>query len=147
MSKFLTSLRNNSRKVLVKVNRKCYEIAWQLFTSVVRLTPSPSQPGPFAKGLLANQWYPSEGVPSSELGTDTDARGGSSLSRITAMTKGTAFLGKDGKLYLTNNVPYAYRAEVLGWPKSDGWSGRIGPYRMVARSLQAIVAKHKKVKL
>jgi hypothetical protein len=129
------------------VNQQCYAIAWQLFTSVVRLTPSPKNPGPFASGLLVNQWYPSVDRPSQQKGDATSPDGAASIERINAFTQnGRAFLGKDGKVYLTNNVEHAYRAEMLGWPEPE-WSGKIGPYRMVARSLQAVSAKNKRVQI
>lgn len=133
--KFTSSIRTNSRKVLVKVNKTVYSLASKLFTNVVEFTPSPFNPGDTATGLLANQWYPSVGSPSSALGKDTSPNGADSLARIRAMTTGREFLGKDGKLYLTNNVHYAYRAEVIGWRKEDGWSGLIGPYAMVSKAM------------
>lgn len=142
MGSFAKSVEDNSRKLLMKVNLRCYEIARQLFIQVVSLTPSPSYPGRFATGLLANQWYPDENDFSDELGSDTSSNGDASLSRIKAM-RGLIFFRKDGKLTLTNNVSYAYRAEALGWPVADGWSGKTGPYRMVARSIQLIAAKYK----
>lgn len=146
MSTFLSSLKLASEKVLVEVNQKCYQIAWELFTSVVRLTPSPANPGYWATGLLANQWYPKAGSPSNAKGSDVSPNGSASLSRINGMMGGMEFYGKDGKMFLNNNVPHAYRAEALGWPAPE-WTGRVKPYRMVARSLQATAAKYKKVKV
>lgn len=138
---FAKSVQANSRKVLWRVNNKCYEIAKALFVSIINFTPSPDNPGPFAMGHLADQWYPDEGDFSEELSGSTSPNGAGSLARVQAM-KGGAFNGRDGKVTLTNNVDYAYRAEVLGWPASEGWSGKIGPYRMVARSIQIIKAKY-----
>lgn len=140
---FAASVKANSRRLLAKVNKQCYQIAKELFTSIVNLTPSPDNPGPYAKGHLANQWYPEEGSDfSDELSSSTSSDGSGSLARINAMS-GYAFNGRDGAVTLANNLSYAYRAEVLGWPVSDGWSGQIGPYRMVARSLQIIKARYK----
>ena len=106
----------------MRVNLRCYDLARELFTSIVNLSPSPSHPGPYAHGLLVNQWYPEEGDFSDECGFSTSPNGAESLSRIKAL-RGLAFYQKDGKLTFTNNLSYAYRAEVLGWPASDGWSG------------------------
>lgn len=145
MGSFANSVRANSKKALKRVNAKCYEIAKELFTSIVKLTPSPLNPGPYADGFLVNQWYPAEGnYFSEELGPDSDisANGMGSLTRIQNL-QGNVFSGKDGVLTLANNAHYAYRAEALGWPQTDGWSGRIGPYRMVALSIQKIGAKYK----
>jgi len=152
MGVFSDSIRQNVDSVLSKVNKQCYQIAWELFTSIVHLSPSKVNPGPYATGLLVNQWYPQAGTPSNAVGTDTSPNGSASLTRINAMMRGTEFLGKDGKLYLTNNVDHAYRAEVLGWYFPE-WSGKSGsdrqgaPYRMVARSLTATKAKFKKVRI
>lgn len=142
---FASSLRLNSRRLMARVNSKCYAIARELFTKVVDLTPSPSHPGPYAEGYLVNQWYPAEGRNfSSELGPeyDTGGDGYASRARIDKLD-GYAFNGRDGAVTLANNVEYAYRAEALGWPVSDGWSGKIGPYRMVAKAIQIIGAKYK----
>lgn len=151
-----TIVHRASTEVLAKINLTCYEIAWELFTSVVKLTPSPSNPGKYSKGLLANQWYPSENSASSARSSSLSSNGSNSLDRINALAKGgTAFYTKDGVVTLTNNVEYAYRAEVLGWPKPQ-WRGEDGdagfggggkPYRMVARSLITISAKYKNVRI
>lgn len=140
--KFSDSLRLNIKKALWRVNEASYQIAKELFESVVRLTPSPSNPGLTAYGLLANQWYPEENDFSEELDGRLSPTGADSLNRIRAM-KGYAFNQRDGKVTLTNNLSYAYRAEALGWPVADGWSGQVGPYRMVALSIQQIAAKYK----
>lgn len=140
---FAASIKANSTKLLHDVNSKVYQIAKELFTKVVSLTPSPSNPGPYATGHLVNQWYPEEGdYFSEELDSNTSPIGSGSISRISGL-KGVQFFAKDGKLTLTNNLSYAYRAEVLGWPEGEGWSGQIGPYRMVAKAIQAIAAKYK----
>lgn len=142
MGSFSSGLKKNIRSVMYAVNLNCYKIAKELFRTVVRLTPSPSNPGPYAQGHLANQWYPSDdGDFSDELDSSASDTGARSLSRIDALSGG-AFNGRDGKLTLVNNLSYAYRAEALGWPESDGWKGQIGPYRMVAKSLQIIRAKY-----
>ena len=143
---FAASIRGNGAAILQKVNKEVYRIAWELFTQVVKFTPSPSQPGRFAKGVLANQWYPSVGKGVSTVGTDRSDTGAASLERINAFCKGTEFVGKDGMVTLSNNVPYAYNAEVEGWPAPE-WSGKIKAYRMVARSLIAVAAKNKVTKI
>jgi hypothetical protein len=145
MGKFSQSIRASSQNLLVAVNNKVYSIAWELFTTVVKLTPSKANPGPHAKGLLANQWYPQEGSASTARSNAMSDNGAGSLARIQAMLGGTEFLGKDGKLTLTNNIDYAILAETEGW-QPPKWRGT-KPYMMVAKSLQIIAAKHKKVKL
>lgn len=141
---FSAAIDRNILRVKQEVNDKVYKISIELFLLVVAKTPSPSNPGEYAKGLLANQWYPKTGAGlSAKEGTDISDTGAASKARIVALRGGKAFFGKNGRLSLANNLDYAYRAEVLGWPEADGWSGQVGPYRMVALSLQAIAARYK----
>lgn len=151
---FADSLKASSAKVMEDVNTKCYTIAKELFTRVIQLTPSPSNPGRYAEGLLANQWYPLETNFSDEVGTDLSDNGAASIDRVQSLT-GKLFTKKDGTLTFANNLPYAYRAEVVGWPSHEGYNGGRNketsggyqntgqPYRMVALSIQEIVAKYK----
>lgn len=136
---FGDSVRESCQRALEEIDKKCFSITWQFFTSVVQLTPVDS-------GLLKNSWYPQIGPSfSSSVGTFEDKSGSGSLSRITALANKGTFLGKDGSMTMANNLSYAYRAEYRGWPKEDNpnWSGRVGPYRMVALSLQKVVAQNK----
>lgn len=140
---FIASLTSNIQNLKAEVNRKVYNISIELFLRIVERTPSPSNKGHQARGLLANQWYVSSGNNfSSSLGSSISNTGSDSVSRINAMRGGRVFDGKNGTVTLANNVPYAYRAEMLGWPAPD-WTGTVGPYRMVALSLQEIGAKHR----
>jgi hypothetical protein len=134
MGSFADSVKANCQKMLDAVDNKCYSITNQLFTSVVLLSPSPTNPGETAKGLLANQWYPQIGTaPSSELSSATSPYGSDSLARINSLANQKVFFGKDGAITFTNNVPYGILAEKLGWI-GGAWSGRVGPYRMVELS-------------
>jgi hypothetical protein len=69
-SSFLASLDRNILRVKQEVNDKVYRISIELFLAIVARTPSPANPGDYAKGLLANQWYPKLGDFSDEVGTD-----------------------------------------------------------------------------
>lgn len=146
-SSFLASLDRNILRVKQEVNEKCYKITRELFLSVVVKTPSPVNPGKYAEGHLVNQWYPREGGFSEEQNDSVSRNGSASRARIVAL-RGTAFLGKNGWVTLSNNLDYAYRAEYLGWPAPE-WSGKSGsdgaggPYRMVALALQEIAARYK----
>jgi hypothetical protein len=136
MGSFADSVKVNCQRVLEHVNKKCYSITWQLFTSVVYKTP-------ILKGELINSWYPKVGPDfSSEKTTVYNKSGAGSLSRINAIMNGNVFLGKDGVITMANNEDYSVRAEYLGWP-SPQWSGRVGPYRMVALSIQKVAADNK----
>lgn len=142
---FASSLRQNAWKKLDWANRRVYIIAKVLFARVVELSPSPDNPGEYAKGWLANQWYPEAGDFSEELSGATSDNGSASLGRIHAMS-GLEFFGRDGKLTLTNNLHYAYRAETLGWPQPL-WSGKSSHassgYHMVSLALQEIAALYR----
>lgn len=142
-SSFMASLDRNILRVKQEVNDKVYKISIELFLAIVARTPSPAFPGEYSKGLLANQWYPKLGGFSDEVGSDKSRNGQASRNRIVALRGGKGFIDSNNKLTLTNNLHYAYRAEMLGWPVSDGWSGKVGPYRMVALSLQEIAARYK----
>jgi hypothetical protein len=136
VASFADSVKANSDKILQHINKKCYSIVWQLFTSIVYKTP-------VLKGELINSWYPKVGKDfSSEKTTIYNKSGAGSLARIKAVTSGAEFLGKDGVITMANNLDYSYRAEVLGWPQPL-WSGEKGPYRMVALSIQQVAAQNK----
>lgn len=140
---FTESIRRNIAKAKQDINDQVYKISIELFLSIVRRTPSPSNKGFKAKGLLANQWYPKAGSGfSSDVGTAISDTGAGSIIRIHALKGGREFYGRNGRLSLTNNLDYAYRAEMLGWPQPI-WSGSVGPYRMVASSLFEIAARYK----
>lgn len=139
---FAQSVNANSLTIMRQVNDRVYEIARELFRSIVQLTPSPSNPGDTAKGVLANNWFPADGPGFSQAtSTARSSNGAASLARINAL-RGNSFFQKDGVVTLSNNLDYAYRAEVLGWP-TPRWSGRVGPYRMVALSMQKTAARYK----
>jgi hypothetical protein len=146
MTGFAKSVATNIAKLKARVNAQCYQLARELFTSIVVLSPSPGNPGPFADGLFANQWYPSDGPEfSSEVGTSEAQAGDESLLRIATILdpdNGKQFFEKDGAVTMTNNLPYSSLVETWGWPFPQ-WTGRSGPYRMVALSIQAIAAKYK----
>jgi len=151
MGAFSDSIRSQSNRVLSEVNQKGYKIAKELFSLTVQLTQSKANPGKFAEGYLANQWWPNTGkVFNVAMDGSASPNGSGSLQRISTLA-GTEFLGKDGALTLANNVPYSFRAEYLGWPAplwsggatGAGYQGTGGPYRMVAMSIQTVAAKYK----
>lgn len=164
MGSFADSIKANIKEVKQEVNDKITDVFVDLSLSVVHLTPSPSWIGQnrgaspsepeFTDGLLANQWYPAQDkISQEETGAKSD-NGGDSISRINAIKDSAkAFLGKDGYLSLTNNVPYAYRVDAIGYPKGKAeviagygnwsvWNGNHStPYAMTDTSLIKIKAK------
>lgn len=139
---FLDDIKAFKEQALQDVSQATNAIVYDLFTEVVARSPSPSNPGVFAKGLLANQWWTETGgAYSPSLTSATNSMGIDSLSRISKMLAQQPFLKHDNSVSLTNNTEEAYYAEVLGW-KPPIWSGRTGPYMMVASSVSAILNKY-----
>ncbi len=128
-----------------EVNTNCYSIARECFALVVHYTPSEFIGSKWAVGHLKNQWYPAEGIVfSTALTNKTGQRGEGSLLRISALD-GAQFLWSDGRVTLANNVRYAYRAEMLGWPRNvpnTRWTGTVGPYRMVEKAITETATAH-----
>jgi hypothetical protein len=144
---FAASVLANKLKIEMEINKKCYEISRELFLQIVELTPTKVGPvvGPYAKGVLANNWFPVDGAGYSADKTDSKVgKGQDSINRINAL-KGTQFFRQDGTVTLSNNIPYAFRAEYVGWPESDNprWKNA-RPYFMVSTSLLLIAGKYRK---
>jgi hypothetical protein len=145
---FLDDIKAFREQALQDASQSVNKLVHNLFTEVVARSPSPSNPGQFAKGLLVNQWYPTVGGGySTELGTLTNDIGVDSLSRISKALSQNPFLGKDNTISLTNNTEEAYYAEVLGWPEGLGtngwnWRGNTGPYMMIANSVQSVIGAY-----
>jgi hypothetical protein len=147
---FVQQIEANNVKAMEAVNKKCYDVAKELFTMIVDKTPSPIHPGPWAKGQLVNNWFPIDGADYSTETTEVLSDfGADSLARISQIGRGEQFLFKDGTVTISNNLPYAVRAEEIGWPPPE-WSGKSGsdghggPYRMVSLSIQYISNKYSK---
>lgn len=134
---FAESVQANCKRVLEEVDRKCYSITWQLFTTIVHKTP-------VLTGALTNNWFPAVGANnySAETTTTLSKSGSGSLSRINSLSGKKLFYGRDNVVTLTNNLSYAFRAEYEGWPAPQ-WSGKVGPYAMVRTSLLKVASENK----
>jgi len=163
MGSFADSIKANIKELQQEVNDKIVDVFVETSLSVVHLTPSPSWKGQtrgaspsspeYTDGLLANQWYPAENKISQEETSDKSDNGGDSITRIEAMKSAKTFVAKDGYLSLTNNVPYAYRVDSIGYPKGEAvviegygdwsyWNGSHSkPYAMIDTSIAKIKAK------
>lgn len=145
---FADDVKRWEAKALAQMNKSVSNAVESLFTNVVVLTPSPANPGLFAQGHLADQWYTQAGGGfSSDISSVTNPNGANSLSRIKAILAQGIWLGKDNIVTLTNNVSYSYRVEYLGFPAGEGangflWSGRVGPYRMVGTAVTNFRGKY-----
>lgn len=122
---FASDIRAFVEKAEKSMSDNTNKIVQDLFIAAVNYSPSPSNPGPYAIGLLANQWYASVSFPDLSLTSSTSPNGADSLSRIMALKDSNAFLGKDNTVYLSNNTEEAYYANRLGWQKGQGTNGWI----------------------
>lgn len=157
MAGFAESLRAQVDNILSQVDSRCYSIAYELFITTIQNTPHTTK---WSRGNLINDWHcaansyssalfsPPDINGNSTVNGNTDPTGSGSISRVTDFKDAKTFLGKDGFLSLTNNQPYAYRVEYLGFPEEDSaggwhWTGRVGPYAMVRNSLTLVSAKYR----
>lgn len=135
---FADSIRTSGTKIKQQVNDKVTAIAVELFNEVVKETP-------VDKGVLKNNYYVGYGRVYSPAYNANSASnvGMASLTQIASLKTSMTFLGKDGAVNMTNNTPYAYRAEYLGWP-TPKWTGMVGPYAMVAKAFIVVAPKYKR---
>jgi hypothetical protein len=126
----------------VKTELIVRKIALELFTKVILKTPvgdptkwaSPAPKG-YVGGHLRNNWFCSIGAPSSEV---TDRIGNPAKTQGEAekqIPRTKNFKLDDRYIYLTNNLPYAYRIDKLGWSKQ-------APQGMTELSLMEITRKY-----
>ncbi len=116
MGSFADSIKANIKELQREVNDIITNEAIKTFRDVVRYSPSKDFNGSeWATGWVINQWYPSVGSPSSELNESRDQAGMNSGDRIAQLIGSRHFTNKDNSVYLTNNVPYVYQVEALGW--------------------------------
>lgn len=137
---FASDIKAFADKALQKASTNTMNIVQDVGRMEVAFSPSPSNPGPYATGLLVNNYYPSVGVPDYSRSSSTSAAGSDSLSRINEFAETNAFLGKDNVVYITNSTEEAYYADVLGWQKGQGtngwiWSGKATPYFMRSQAI------------
>jgi len=139
---FYEQILKNTEALLTEVDTKLTTLAVETFRDVVHGTPSPAKGSPYADGVLVNNWYPSNNGFSSESGDSKDDYGFNSLDRINSLVNAKYFFRKDGDVTLTNNISYAYRAEMLGWKTTDDPRWRnAAPYGMVAKAMTNAKAK------
>lgn len=137
---FASSIRAFAERVQVEVSESVVEQATELFTEIVKGTP-------VDKGVLINNWYVGKGRGVYNSAYDPNSmnvQGMSSYTQISSLRGYTGFLGRDGAVSLSNSTPYGFRAEYDGWPKPE-WTGRVGPYAMIANAFIQVVPKFKGV--
>lgn len=143
---FSQDIKNWQEKALLNANDSIIKVVTDLFVSTVNLSPSKSIGATYSNNLFINQWYPAIGGNSPSLNTSESPTGEASLARITSFMEGKPFLGNDNFVTLSNNLGYAYRIEVIGWPKGDStnggkWKGSTA-YGMVEKSVLYVKGKY-----
>lgn len=135
---FADSIRASRDKVKRQVNNKVIEIAGDLYAEIVRGTP-------VDKGVMINNWYVGYGNAYNGAYNENSRStvGMASLTQIASLKTYTGFVGRDGKISLTNSTPYGFRAEYAGWPQPT-WTGRVGPYAMIAKAFIKVAPKYKR---
>ena len=145
---FLSDIKSFQEKALKAASTNTTNITQEAFLAVVNYSPSPSNPGPYAKGLLVNQYYLAFGnTPSSEVNSSTSDTGEASKTRIKLLSVSLPFYGKDSVVTLANNTEEAFYADKLGWAAGAGtngwtWTGK-APYFMTAKAMTLIKSKYK----
>lgn len=118
----------------------------QLFHSIIEYTPVASEFWSSRYGTkpgwLVNNWQPSVNSVDLSLQQRVGPNKTGAHKRVDTIVVNGSFL-RDGYVTFTNNVPYAFRAEYAGWPAPE-WSGRVGPYGMIRKSVVDIMSKYGK---
>lgn len=96
-----------------------------LFSSVIKDTP-------VLTGRLRGNWLVTSENPASGVAEVTDPTGNKAIADVASLVGG---MSGDFDVYLTNNLPYAYRVEY------DGWSHTKAPAGMVRKNLIRISEK------
>lgn len=144
---FLSDIKAFQAKALKAASTNTTNIVQEAFLATVNYSPSPSNPGPYAKGLLVNQYYIAIGnTPSSEVSTATSDTGEASKTRIKLLSVSLPFFGKDNIVTLANNTEEVHYANKLGWEKGKGtngwvWNGAL-PYFMADKAMSYIKNKY-----
>lgn len=123
---FAAHLRKNIERVLLEVNYKINHRAYIFFNYIVKKSPHVGE-GPYVSGQFINNWFPAVNGFDGSITSATDPDGKGSVARIESVVKhNSAFLKRDGFVSLSNNLSWAMRVEVLGWPRghdpASGWN-------------------------
>lgn len=118
--RFSAGVKRWTNKVRGEVENFRKQVTIELFSSVILDTP-------VLTGRLRGNWQISSGSPSSGTVEITDPNGGKAIRKVEELASGLPE-GRDQAVYLTNNLPYAYRIEY------DGWSHTKAPEGMVRKN-------------
>lgn len=128
---FGASVRKNTEKMKRGVQTVCYKIVFELYNTIIQTTP-------VLKGDLINNWFTMPSGRYSKKTTDIhDKNGSGSFMNVKSLKQADLFYGRDSICTMTNNLPYAYRVEYLGWSRLKR------PQGMVRVSLVSVAGKYK----
>lgn len=114
---FSMQISNWADKSLAELERRRRNIILALFRAVILDTP-------VAKGRLRGNWQISSGKPKSGELKMADKSGQTRIKRVQDFLD-RGVIGKDQAVFLTNNLPYAYRIEFDGWSKQKAPEGMV----------------------
>lgn len=118
-----------------EINNAIEIIATDLFTSIVKLSPSKAIGSRFSTGLFINNWKASANSIDTGITSAKNAYGVTSLGTLEGVLQQNVWLEKDGYISFTNSLDYANIVEKIGWRIT-------GPYAMVAISIKNIANKY-----
>jgi hypothetical protein len=114
-----------------------------LFSSVIKDTPvgndsdwkHPAPPG-YVGGRLRGNWQISNGAPKSGTLEVTDPNGGTTIAKVQDHVANLS--EREEAVFLTNNLPYAYRVEYEGWSHTKAPEGMVRKnFVLVTQNLKA----------
>tara|TARA_R110000803_G_C11835287_1_gene303845 strand:- start:220 stop:672 length:453 start_codon:yes stop_codon:yes gene_type:complete len=105
---FSLGVKKFAEKTGININKVIVATSSELFTNIIKGTPVDT-------GRLRGNWQPSIGSPiTSRIGAkDASGQGEASISKVTEVLN--QFSG-DGSVFLSNNLPYAYKIEYGLYP-------------------------------
>tara|TARA_R110000796_G_scaffold192501_1_gene309165 strand:- start:101 stop:505 length:405 start_codon:yes stop_codon:yes gene_type:complete len=124
------------KKFAAKSNRNVSDVivatSVDLFSTIITETPVDT-------GRLRANWQASLGSPITSKTETTDKTGGETKSKMISVIN--TFAG-DGSLFLSNNLPYAYRIEFLGWSRLKAPKGMVRvSFRQVHSAMKKAIRK------
>ena len=120
MNKFAVDVSKWANKTSDGIENIRKAIIFELFSSVIMDTPVDT-------GRLRGNWVLSSGLPYSGTVSLDDPSGGRVMLELKTFVD-SGVLKTDQVIYMSNNLPYAYRIEY------DGWSHTKAPQGMVRKN-------------
>lgn len=141
---FSDKLKAITTKQKKEIDKSICSLSRELFHSIIEYTPVAAEwmsaRYGATPGWLVNNWQPAINSVNLSLQQRVGPNKTGAHKRVDTTIVNGSFL-KDGYVTFTNNVPYAFRAEYAGWPAPQ-WSGTVGPYGMVRKSVVDIMSKY-----